>query len=112
MIAAFERARALDRVDIFRFGDDANDRTIAPIVGAELARIQFGERKARRTETHLVFDGKDGFGKRVRFVTRTIQQMKNELKCLQVIVSTDIVPKSADIGFRVLQIVVDLFTAR
>ena len=73
VIAAAIRARAFDRVHVFGFGDDANDGRVAPLVGAELARIVFGERIADRAEAYVVFYVENRFGQRLGFVARAIE---------------------------------------
>ena len=53
---------------------------VAPLVGAELARIVFGQRKADRAEAHVVLDRQDRFGEALRFVARTVEQIKDQTR--------------------------------
>src|SRR5579862_1452960 len=81
MVTSFERAGALDRVNVFRFGDHANRGGIAPLVAAKLARVALRKRVTDRTEANVVFNCDDCFGETLCLVARPIQQMKYQPSC-------------------------------
>ena len=76
MIAAAICRGALYRVDVLRFGDDAEQRAVAPLVRAEQARIVLGKRKTDRTQLDAILNREDRFGEQLCFRTRTVEQVK------------------------------------
>jgi hypothetical protein len=80
VIPAAKRARALDREHVLRFGDDAQERAVAPLVGAVRTRIVLRDRKAPRTQPDAVLERDDRIRERLRIRTRPIEQMERKAR--------------------------------
>src|ERR1700686_4431473 len=80
VIASPIRGSPLEGKDVLRFGDDAQERRVAPLVGADRARVVFGKREAARAEPHAVFHRQDRFGERLGFGARPVEQKEDQTR--------------------------------
>src|SRR6185295_4624974 len=78
VVQAVILARALDRLDVERLLDDAEQLSVALRVGADPARLAGGDRVAQRAVEELLLDLDDRLGKRLRLCRRDLQQVVGE----------------------------------
>ncbi len=78
MIAAVVYRGALERVNIFCFGDHAHERTVTLRIAANVARIVFGDRKTARAQPHAILERNDRFGECLGVSARPVEEMKDE----------------------------------
>src|SRR6185437_2572168 len=71
-------ARALDRANVTRFFDDANERAVSPLVAADVARIVLGEVGAHRAPVHTIGEPAQRVGELAALLRRLAQQMVGE----------------------------------
>src|SRR6266545_7287729 len=77
---ALEIARPLDRGNVERFLDDADDRGVAPRVGADRARVDVGHVVARRAVEDLLLDLDDRARQRLGLGGGTLEDMVGEAR--------------------------------
>src|SRR5206468_6978634 len=75
VIPAAELARPLDGGDVARLLDDAEQRGVALRVGADIARVLFGQRVADRAASNRLARFRDGRGQAVRLFPGRPQQV-------------------------------------
>jgi hypothetical protein len=78
VVAAVVCRGALDREDVLRLGDDADQPRVAPRIGADAARVLFGDREAARAEPDAILERDDRVGERVGVAARPVQQVEDE----------------------------------
>jgi hypothetical protein len=78
VVAPVVRRGALDREDVLRLGDDADQPRVAPRVVADRARVVLGDREAPRADADALLERDDRVGECVGVRARAVQQVEDE----------------------------------
>jgi len=78
VVEAAELRGSLERDHVDRLFDDADDRVVAPRVGADRAHLFLGEVAALTTEADTLLDVLECGSERERFVLRALQDVERE----------------------------------
>ncbi len=81
VVAAVVLVRPLDRDHVARLLDDADQRRVAPLVGADRAARALGEVEADLAEPDLVLDVADRVRERMRVLRRRAQHVEGQALC-------------------------------